>query len=241
MSWMDILKTTATISSGPKKRKVVRTGYSAGAPTQQRNVMGSQQQLELDTERAKREIDGAKKRMLDSKRKMTQAAKNDPRRDSSAFLQAEKNYLRDLQYLKDAESQMPQQKPQTTPSPTPPKAPTNRRAIPATSPKERAYQDFRLTSAANKLRNKRKEELSEGVKEVLKPPVEERQRQLRGPPRKFTNAQMLARSKKNQETPTEEVARRIREENEVRQRTLDRIKRGPSGSPTRQYAKTGGN
>ncbi len=143
--------------------------------------------------------------------------------------------------LTGSKPQPQEQKTVPLPPTTPTKAPTKRRAIPATSAKERAYQQFRLTSAGNKLKNKSKQELSQDVKNVLKPPVEERQKQLRGPPRKFTNAQMLARSKKNQETPTEEVARRIREENEVRQRTLDRIKRGPSGSPTRQYAKTGGN
>ncbi len=132
--------------------------------------------------------------------------------------------------------QLPPQKPQQLPT-----SAAKRRAIPATSSKQRAWQQSRLDAAANKLRNKGKEQLSEEVKQIIKPPVEERQKQLRGPPRKFTNAQMLARSKKNKETPTEEVARRIKEENEKRQRTLDRIKRGPSGRPARKYAKTGGN
>ena len=106
MKWFDIIKATATISTGPKKNRTVYSGSSAGQGVEQRREISRTGQMQLSNERTKREIDDAKVRLEDSKRKMEEAAKNDPRRDSRAYLEAQKKVQRDEEYLKRAEAQM---------------------------------------------------------------------------------------------------------------------------------------
>ena len=123
--------------------------------------------------------------------------------------------------------------PSTTPTKaptTPPKAPTKRRAIPAKTSKQRAYEDFRLSSVTNKLRNKPKEELSEGVKRVLNPKLNERQRQRGPPPKTYTNKELQERHGKK-ESPTDEVNRRIAEERRKLEQTAESNRRKRESSP----------
>ena len=93
--------------------------------------------------------------------------------------------------------------------------PMKRKVIPSASPKQRAWEKSRLEAAANKVRNKKPEELSEGVKQILNPPVEERQ------------------SQKEQVQQQTEVQRRIAEEQKKRDETLRRM-REQQNSPPKQ-------
>ena len=126
--------------------------------------------------------------------------------------------------------------------------PIKRKVIPSASAKQKAWEKSRLDSAANKLRNKGKEQLTGEVKRILKPPVEERQKK-RGPPKKtYTNAEMLARKKQvgdtvnppveERQSQKDEVARRIQEEREksIETARANRARRGPSGPPRGRYA-----
>ena len=223
------------VTSGNNRDRTIRTttspvmDYDNQETSAQNNRMELQQRYNTESQKLA-QYQRQKKDIISSgnQSKIDAMDDNSPNALNNKIMSAQK-LVNSLMQNIQGNQQVPTQgnlvrKPSPSPTPpkaptTPPKAPTKRRAIPAKTSKQRAYEDFRLTSAANKLKNKPKKELSEGVKRVLNPKLNERQRQ-RGPPPKT-------------ESPKGEVARRIAEERERSEQTArtNRIKRGPRGSP----------
>jgi len=232
------------VTSGNNRDRTIRTTtspvmeYDNPETSAQNNRMELQQRYNTESQKLA-QYQRQKKDIISSgnQSKIDAMDDNSPNALNNKIMSAQK-LVNSLMQNIQGNQQVPTQgnlvrKPTTTPTTTPPKAPTTppkaptkRRAIPAKTSKQRAYEDFRLNSLTQEMRRKRegrpsrgpptraasdkkKKELSEGVKQVLKPEKKERENQY------------------------DLVNRRIAEERRKLEQTVraNRIKRGPRGSP----------